>query len=275
MKKKIIGISVCILVLLGTVLPVAGAVNVQTAWFLKENNYFEFYPNTPVIFGRITIKIIGKVIGVVDSDNLLGGAIQVDDEIIGKYMYYSRTQDTYPGDPEIGEYWHTSFPFGIEVNVGGFVFKTDPNNVKFIIHINNKIESHLPDSYDVTSDNNLPLSNGMAIDEIDWTLIDDTNTALSNDTLPTTAPVLTDYTGNCLYIWGHDPSDMSKEYELYIEVTEATKSKSIDVYRAESDWKTLTVIMPYSYNIPFMHFWIKIFEQFPHAFPVIRHILGF
>jgi len=43
------------------------------------------------------------------------------------------------------------------------------------------------------------------------------------------------------------------------------------------DWGTLTVTMPVSISLPpFFHQLIeKIFEQFPHAFPVLRHLLGY
>jgi hypothetical protein len=41
-----------------------------------------------------------------------------------------------------------------------------------------------------------------------------------------------------------------------------------------SDWGTLTVNMPVSYNIPHLSFWQYLFERFPHAFPVLRHLLG-
>jgi lipoprotein-anchoring transpeptidase ErfK/SrfK len=51
------------------------------------------------------------------------------------------------------------------------------------------------------------------------------------------------------------------------------KAKAKDIHGNESDWATLSVTMPYSYNLPFMQFWIKLFEWFPHAFPILRHIM--
>jgi len=51
--------------------------------------------------------------------------------------------------------------------------------------------------------------------------------------------------------------------------------KAIDVYDAESDWATLTVIMPYSYNIPLFEFWERLLERFPNAFLVLRQLLGY
>ena len=53
------------------------------------------------------------------------------------------------------------------------------------------------------------------------------------------------------------------------------KAKAIDSYNASSDWATLSVTMPYSYNIPFLPFWEWLFEQFPHAFPILGYLLGY
>jgi hypothetical protein len=52
------------------------------------------------------------------------------------------------------------------------------------------------------------------------------------------------------------------------------KAKTKDSYGYESDWATLSVKMPYSYNIPFLPFWERLFERFPHAFPILRHLMG-
>jgi len=51
------------------------------------------------------------------------------------------------------------------------------------------------------------------------------------------------------------------------------KVKAKDEHGAESDWATLDVTMPTSLGVtnPFLH-WL--FEQFPHAFPILRHLLG-
>jgi hypothetical protein len=38
---------------------------------------------------------------------------------------------------------------------------------------------------------------------------------------------------------------------------------------------TLSVTMPYSYDIPWMHFWERLFQRFPHAFPILQRLLGY
>jgi hypothetical protein len=51
--------------------------------------------------------------------------------------------------------------------------------------------------------------------------------------------------------------------------------KASDQYNAKSDWGTLKVTMPVSYNIPHLPFLERLFERFPHAFPILRQLLGY
>ncbi len=55
--------------------------------------------------------------------------------------------------------------------------------------------------------------------------------------------------------------------------TYTVRVKVKDITGAESDWASLDVKMPISlaYETPFLH-WL--FEQFPNAFPILRHLLG-
>jgi hypothetical protein len=53
------------------------------------------------------------------------------------------------------------------------------------------------------------------------------------------------------------------------------KAKAMDIYGTESDWATLTVTMPCSYNIPLLQFWERLLERFPNAFPLLRQLLGY
>jgi hypothetical protein len=51
------------------------------------------------------------------------------------------------------------------------------------------------------------------------------------------------------------------------------KAKAKDIFNAESDWATLTVIMPYEPpQFLFIH-WLL--ERFPNAFPILRFLLKF
>jgi hypothetical protein len=53
------------------------------------------------------------------------------------------------------------------------------------------------------------------------------------------------------------------------------KAKAKDVNGIESDWTEFPVTMPFSYTHPLQIFLQKILERFPHAFPLLRIILGY
>jgi hypothetical protein len=57
--------------------------------------------------------------------------------------------------------------------------------------------------------------------------------------------------------------------------TYTIKAKAKDIYENESDWGTLTITMPCSYNMPFVSFWERLFERFPHAFPILRYLMEY
>ena len=61
-----------------------------------------------------------------------------------------------------------------------------------------------------------------------------------------------------------------------LEGTYQIKVKAKDVWGAESNWSDpLSVKMPFSYNIPFQPFWERLFQRFPNAFPILRHLMGY
>jgi len=53
------------------------------------------------------------------------------------------------------------------------------------------------------------------------------------------------------------------------------RCKARDEYGLESDWATLTVTMPCSYDKPIPQFLELLFQRFPTAFPVLRQLLGY
>ena len=75
--------------------------------------------------------------------------------------------------------------------MGGFTFQTDPDNVDFLITILNNHNGG--DMYCLLNYNNLPLSNGVYVENIAWQLDDYSGTALSSDALPVTPPVLANW----------------------------------------------------------------------------------
>ena len=146
----------------------------------------------------ITIEITGEV-------TFIGGyntpsTIHVGDSFAGTYTYDSSTIDSGGGN-----YWHDA-PYGIELSLGGYEFKTAPSHVgQFVISIWDDhvvYSGDILDEYRVRSYENSPLSNGVMIDEIRWNLYDNTHTALSSTDLPVTAPVLSEWSTNSLEIYG-------------------------------------------------------------------------
>jgi len=54
--------------------------------------------------------------------------------------------------------------------------------------------------------------------------------------------------------------------------TYTIQCKAKDVHGWESGWGTLKVTMPLSYDPPHFRFFEWLFERFPHAFPILRHL---
>jgi len=83
--------------------------------------------------------------------------------------------------------------------------------------------------------------------------------------------------------WGDNTNTKTDFYESGEEVivshpweikdTYSVKVKAIDENYAESDWETLSIKIPCSYNIPLFQFWERFLERFPNAIPLLRHML--
>ncbi|MFA5101742.1 MAG: PQQ-binding-like beta-propeller repeat protein [Candidatus Thermoplasmatota archaeon] len=68
--------------------------------------------------------------------------------------------------------------------------------------------------------------------------------------------------------------EITREHSWSEKGTFSITCKAKDVIYSESDWGTLTVTMPHSYDVPFMQFWMKILGHLSHTFPILRHLLG-
>ncbi|MGA2172657.1 MAG: PEP-CTERM sorting domain-containing protein [Sedimentisphaerales bacterium] len=145
----------------------------------------------------IQIEITGQVTSVDDRAGALAGKIKSGNTITGWYIYDSGTPDSNPLSTE-GDYEHNVEPFGITLNIGGFLFASNPQDTDFLITVTNDYSSK--DSYQLSSTNNLPLPSGVEVSQIWWQLNDYTATALDNDAIPLGAPVLTDWQRNNLSI---------------------------------------------------------------------------
>ena len=128
---------------------------------------------------NIVIAIVAEVAQVDDRGNLLKGAIEEGDKITGQYVYNIKTPDSQPDDITVGDYQHNQKPYGIAIKAGNLVFRTDPNNVNFLVEIVNRET----DNYLLRSYNNLPVSDGVLVEHIAWQLDDNSGKALSSDSL--------------------------------------------------------------------------------------------
>ncbi|HVQ01469.1 MAG TPA: PKD domain-containing protein, partial [Candidatus Thermoplasmatota archaeon] len=84
--------------------------------------------------------------------------------------------------------------------------------------------------------------------------------------------------------WGDNTTQMTSQYASGETVnlthiwgfqgTYIVKVKAIDEYGMESHWATLTVTLPCTSDVPLHPFRARLFERFPHAFPILRQLLG-
>ncbi len=162
-----------------------------------------FVPLNPAGAAPISIDITATISSISDSYGFLTGRIVVGDIIHGTYIYETTTADTNVS-PEVGDYRHTSVPFGITLEVNGFLFRSDPGNVDFLVEIcndhHNNHDAYLLRSYNNLFDISVPLGDPSFTwsrnNHIHWQLYDSTHTALASTegtALPAMPPVLSDW----------------------------------------------------------------------------------
>jgi len=149
----------------------------------------------------VTIEIEAEIDSVSDPYNFFDGNIKVGDIIKGTYTYDSTTQDS-ATETWLGKYEYSQYPYGMILEVGGFRFEIDSEDMDFTIYVSNDRISPRGDIYSIVSNNNIPLSNGTPVESIWWQLNNPSGTALSSDALTTIAPVLEDWQENRLAIYG-------------------------------------------------------------------------
>ena len=140
----------------------------------------------------VQIAITARVSQVDDTANLLEGNIAPDDLITGTYTYDSDTPDTNPLST-VGDYWHNSEPFGVQLIAGSLSFESDFSNIDFLVELVNNAIYDQSDGYIFISYNNLPVLNNIGIEYISWQLDDPTGNAISSINLPTGPPILSDW----------------------------------------------------------------------------------
>ena len=167
----------------------------------------------------VTIEIEAEIYSVSDPYNFFEGNIKVGDIIKGTYSYDTSTPDSEPLG-YAGLYEHHNPTAGISLNIGDFNFRTDPDNVDFVVAILNDYLPSKKDQFWMRSYNNLPLPSGVAVDGISWQLDENFGNAISGTALPTDPLVLDDWQENILS-FGSD-----RRYGIFAHVTSAVPEPS-------------------------------------------------
>jgi hypothetical protein len=172
---------------------------------------------------EVRMNITATISYVSDSSTLLGGNFDVGDKITGYYVYDSTLEDSNTAET-VGDYRHTTSPYGIFLNCNGFEFKTDLSDVNFLVELVNNHGTTPRDNYLLRSYNNVPLAVDLAVDHISWQLDDPTAVALESTELGTAPPVLEDWESTFgLTIEGFDPADEYTTYMIRAHVTACSK----------------------------------------------------
>jgi hypothetical protein len=61
---------------------------------------------------------------------------------------------------------------------------------------------------------------------------------------------------------------------IFPKGTWTVECKAKDIHNATSGWGTLKVSMPLTLNMPSHGLWERLLAWFPHAFPILRYLLG-
>lgn len=107
----------------------------------------------------------------------------------GFYVYDDSAADQ-NADSTVGDYWFTNGMFGITVQIGSYVFRSNPDHTQFLLEVVNRDE----DNYLLRSYFNV-CSSPLTVSHISWQLNDVTGAANSDDHLPTTPPNLSAFDG--------------------------------------------------------------------------------
>lgn len=127
-------------------------------------------------------RVTGDVTLVDDMASALGGQINVGDRLYVDYVYDPSTPDSNAA-AEVGDYWHTTAPYGVYVNMGPWALRSDPANVNFLVEYVN--DYYNLDNFVFHSYNNITaMGPALDVEIISWQLDDPTMSALTS-----TAPV--------------------------------------------------------------------------------------
>jgi hypothetical protein len=136
----------------------------------------------------VTVSFKGTITNVYDSPF---PDVTVGTEFTGYYTYSLSTPNS-NSLPQFGNYHHIGAPYGFTVAIGSRTFKTNPAN-GFMVGISNDYYGR--DQFYVGSNYNLP-TDGVEVTTIQWGLDDDTASVFTSVAMPSTAPVLSQWSLN-------------------------------------------------------------------------------
>ena len=267
MKKKVLGIIVCMLLIATTVLPVAGTLNVKnvgsadsrgdTDWWtmfrhdLQHSGYStSLAPNTNnTLWSYTTGDWVDSSPAVADGKVYIGSddskAYCLDADTGGLIWSYT-TGDNVFSSPAVAD--GKVYIGSLDFKVYCFMDENQPPNKPYIDGpTSGKAGTSYTYNFSATDPN---------VDEVEY-YIEWGDGGITDWTsfLPSGVPY----------------------YENHTWTTEGTftiRAKAKDIYDAESEWATLTVSMPRNKALT-NSLLLRLFERFPNAFPLLRYILGF
>src|SRR3954451_552730 len=139
---------------------------------------------SPAAAQDVTVSFRGALTSV---DNSPFADLAAGTPFTGSYTFSLSTPDSNSME-QVGDYFHTTAPYGVTVTIGTHTFRTDPSNVNFLLELVNDYQSS--DNYVFHSYTNAA-TDGVPIDMISWQLDDPTLTLLASPTLTDSAPDIT------------------------------------------------------------------------------------
>jgi len=140
----------------------------------------------PVAAQDVTVSFRGTITSVTDSPF---ADVALGTPFTRSYTYSLSTPDSNP-DAAVGDYYHTTRPYGVTVTIGTHTFRTDPSNVNFLVEVLN--DWFGTDYYVFHSYYNVE-TDGAVVDSIRWRLDDRTATRLTSTALTDSPPDVTQW----------------------------------------------------------------------------------
>lgn len=176
----------------------------------------------------VTFDFTARVISVEDAHNVLGGTVALNDSVGGSYTFDASTVDTDPRT-EVGSYAYNALPNGINFNIGGLAFETNPVDPRFTVVVNDFASYEF---YAVSASNLLhPFGTQVTVDQAAFELYDFVLpfNSFSSDAIPLDPPNVENFAfRHELFVAGRDGQDTFRIICEMLTVTSANTSPSAD-----------------------------------------------